>query len=213
MRQDGSIALFQYWNRLRGRRPAPKRSEIEPADIRALLADTFILERNDGNEPIFRLAGTRLCATYGRELKSVALTSLWGERDQRGIARLVGNVFEANSVVVVTFNGVSRDGRSNPFELTILPLDGGRGAPRALGAILPCAKPFWLGADPVLLNVTDTLRVIDTDIEPAFLENRSPIPFSVPADAHGRGTVRPAPETSSGRRFRHLVVFDGGRNG
>ncbi|WP_292533011.1 PAS domain-containing protein, partial [Mesorhizobium sp.] len=29
MNQNGSIALFQYWNRLRDGRPAPKRSEVE----------------------------------------------------------------------------------------------------------------------------------------------------------------------------------------
>ena len=46
MKQDGSIALFHYWNRLRDGRSAPKRTEIEPADIKSLLADTFILEKD-----------------------------------------------------------------------------------------------------------------------------------------------------------------------
>ena len=50
MKQDGSIALFQYWNRLRDGRPAPKRTEIEPADIKTLLADTFILEKDARGE-------------------------------------------------------------------------------------------------------------------------------------------------------------------
>ena len=31
MKEEGSIALFQYWNRLRDGRPAPKRTEIEPS--------------------------------------------------------------------------------------------------------------------------------------------------------------------------------------
>ena len=43
MQQEATVALFQYWNRLRDGRPAPLRSEIEPADIKRLLADTFIL--------------------------------------------------------------------------------------------------------------------------------------------------------------------------
>ena len=76
MKQEGSLALFHYWNRLRGDRPAPKRTDIEPADIKTLLGDTFILERDTRGEAIFRLAGTRLCAIYGRELKGFAFTSL-----------------------------------------------------------------------------------------------------------------------------------------
>jgi hypothetical protein len=76
MQQEATIALFQYWNRLRGGRPVPLRSEIEPADIKRLLADTFILEADGRDEAIFRLAGTRLCAVYGRELKGFAFPSL-----------------------------------------------------------------------------------------------------------------------------------------
>ena len=66
MKLNGSIELFQYWNRLRGTRPAPRRTEIEPSDIKTLLADTFILEQDSRGLPVFRLAGTRLCALFGR---------------------------------------------------------------------------------------------------------------------------------------------------
>ncbi len=90
MKLEGSIALFQYWNRLRHGRPAPRRTEVEPANIKSLLADTFILEKDTRGEAVFRLAGTRLCAVYGRELKGFSFPSLWRVRDQRLIARLVG---------------------------------------------------------------------------------------------------------------------------
>ena len=106
MKQNGSIALFQYWNRLRDGRPAPKRTEIEPADIKSLLADTFILERDTRGEAVFRLAGTRLCAIYGRELKGFSFPSLWREKDQRLIARLIHGVFQQKSVVVIAYRRV-----------------------------------------------------------------------------------------------------------
>src|SRR5580765_286712 len=110
MKLDGSIALFQYWNRLRAGRPAPKRTEVEPADIKTLLADTFILEKDGRGEAVFRLAGTRLCATYGRELKGFSFPSLWREKDQRLVSRLVHGVFEQKSVVLITYEGFSRNG-------------------------------------------------------------------------------------------------------
>lgn len=112
MNLNGSIALFQYWNRLRDGRPAPRRTEVEPADIKALLADTFILEMDTRKEAVFRLAGTRLCAIYGRELKGFSFPSLWREKDQRLVARLVHGVFHQKSVVVISFEGFSRTGRS-----------------------------------------------------------------------------------------------------
>ncbi|TRD00096.1 PAS domain-containing protein [Mesorhizobium sp. WSM4303] len=210
MNQNGSITLFQYWNRLRDRRPAPKRSEVEPADIKALLADTFILERDTRGEAVFRLAGTRLCAGYGRELKGFSFPSLWREKDQRLVSRLIHGVFEQKSVVLITYEGFSRNGRSNRFELLALPLDGGVENPRCLGVVSAVEKPFWLGADPITDALIDAIRVIDPDKEPMFLKNRPEI--SVPSLAP---TELEAPETMSAlgrsRRIRHLVVFEGGR--
>jgi len=210
MNQNGSITLFQYWNRLRDGRSAPKRSEVEPADIKSLLADTFILEKDTRGEAVFRLAGTRLCASYGRELKGFSFPSLWREKDQRLVHKLIRGVFEQKSVVLITYEGLSQNGRSNRFELLALPLDGGIENPRCLGVISAVEKPFWLGADPITDALIDSIRVIDPDKDPMYLKNRPEIavPSLVPSDFG-------PPETFSAlgraRRIRHLVVFDGGR--
>ncbi len=208
MNQNGSITLFHYWNRLRDGRPAPKRAEVEPADIKSLLADTFILERDTRGQAVFRLAGTRLCACYGRELKGFSFPSLWREKDQRLVSRLIHGVFNHKSVVLIMFEGFSRNGRSNKFELLALPLDGGVENPRCLGVISAAEKPFWLGADPITDALIDSIRIIDPEKE--LLDNRPAIdvPSLVPTELE-------APETISAlgraRRIRHLVVLDGGR--
>jgi hypothetical protein len=209
MKQDGSMALFHYWNRLRNGRPAPKRTEIEPADIKALLADTFILEKDSRGEAVFRLAGTRLCAVYGRELRGFSFPSLWREKDSRLIARLVRGVFEAKNVVVLTFKGLSKNERTNSFEMLLLPLDGGSENPRCLGVMSPVEKPFWLGADPVVEAGIETVRVVDPDREPMFLKNRPAI--EVPSLAPGDFPSPIGQSAGRARRIRHLVVLDGGR--
>ncbi|UVK53111.1 PAS domain-containing protein [Mesorhizobium sp. AR02] len=208
MNQNGSITLFHYWNRLRDGRPAPKRSEVEPADIKSLLADTFILEKDTRGHPVFRLAGTRLCACYGRELKGFSFPSLWREKDQRLVSRLIHGVFDQKSVVLITFEGFSRNGRSNKFELLALPLDGGIENPRCLGVISAAEKPFWLGADPITDAMIDSIRVIDPEKE--LLNNRPAIdvPSLVPAELEAPDTIS---ALGRARRIRHLVVFDGGR--
>jgi hypothetical protein len=202
--------LFQYWNRLRGTRPAPRRTEIEPSDIKTLLADTFILEKDVRGEAVFRLAGTRICATYGRELKGFSFTSLWRDKDQRLMARLAWSVFDSKSVVVASFEGVTRAGRSAAFELLILPLDLGADQPRCMGILSPAEKPFWLGADPVAEARIESVRVVDPDREPLFLKNRPsiPVPGLAPSAENLLGTR--LGEDGKMRRIRHLVVLDGG---
>jgi hypothetical protein len=212
MKTGGSIQLFQYWNRLRDGRTAPRRTDVEPADIKSLLADTFILEKDARGEAVFRLAGTRLCATYGRELKGFSFPSLWMPKDQQMIARLAHSAFFAKCVAVITFEGVSQNRRINSFELLLLPLDGGYENPRSLGAVTAVEKPFWLGADPIVESHVSSLRVVDPDREPMFLKNRLavPVPTLAPSDAAVAGAGEAG---ESGRRIRHLVVFDGGREG
>lgn len=207
MKQDGSIQLFHYWDRLRNGRRAPKRTEIEPSDIKSLLADTFILEEDGRKEAVFRLAGTRLCATYGRELKGFSFPSLWKEKDQRLIARLTYGVFAMKSVAVVSFIGFNRDERAIPFELLLLPLDGGAESSRCMGILSAGRRPLWLGVDPIRETRIEGVRVIDPDREPAFLRSRAAI--SVPGLVPSASAIGGTPPL--GRRIRHLVVLDGGR--
>lgn len=209
MKHNGSIELFHYWNRLRDGRRAPKRTEIEPVDIKAMLADTFILERDTRGEAVFRLAGTRLCATFGRELKGFSFPSLWRQKDHRLVARLVFSVFQYKSVIVIGFEGRSRNNRSLHFELLMLPLDGGVENPRAMGVISSAEKPFWLGADPISDALIDSVRVVDPDREPMFLKMRPAmsVPPLVPSE---RTLARPV-DLDGARRIRHLVVLPGGR--
>lgn len=210
MKQKGSLALFQYWNRLRDGRPAPKRTEIEPADIKGLLADTFILERDSRGEAVFRLAGTRLCATFGRELKGFSFPSLWRPKDQRLIARLAYGVFQQKSVVVITFDGFTPSLRSTSFEMLLLPLDGGIENPRCLGVLSSVDRPFWLGSDPLTDSSIDSVRVVDPDVEPVFLRNRPAVtvPSLAPSDSALHGEPGPL---GGARRIRHLYVLEGGR--
>lgn len=210
MKQDGSIALFQYWNRLRGRRAAPGRTEIEPADIKALLADTFILELDARGEPVFRLAGTRLCSAYGRELKGFSFPSLWQSKDQRLVRKLTRSVFEASGVVVIEFTGISRGGREAAFEVILLPLEGGREHLRALGSAVAMERNFWLGADPIESNRIESVRMVDDASEPSITSERSVL--DVPPLAPDSAMLEDENGIPAARRVRHLVVFEGGRS-
>ncbi len=207
MRQRGTAGLFQYWNRLRDGRPAPRRTDIEPADIKSMLADTFILERDLRGDGVFRLAGTRLCATFGRELKGFAFTSLWSHPDQARASRLALATLLDKSVSVTTLLGTTESGRSLDFELLLLPLEGGAESARAMGSLCPVEKPYWLGADPIVQCQIDGVRMIDPDRESRLGDGM--IQVAAPPLAPGQTSLEDTPT----RRFRHLVVIDGGRRG
>lgn len=197
------MELFQYWNRLRGSRSAPLRTEIEPAEIKQLLADTFILERGHKAQTAFRLAGTRLCATYGKELKAQSFSALWARKDRRAIKRLVDHALNDNAVCVIAYDGATREGRMNSFEMILLPLAGKGESPRVLGTVQPRLKPFWLGADPIVENSIESFHLVNPD--------------EMVAPSHRATVESPAlsPDgdlLEQGRRIRHLVVYKGGRD-
>ena len=80
MKHAASRELYTYWQALRGRRPAPQRAEIEPGAIRHVLSEAFIVALDRGTGYPFRLAGTRVCALFGRELKGESFSAFGTRR-------------------------------------------------------------------------------------------------------------------------------------
>ena len=200
MRQETSKKLFSYWNRLCGNRPAPERSEIEPSDIRDILGDTFILEVSQRMRTIsFRLAGTRLCAAYGRELKGLGSLALWQEDDNFEVAQSISQVYRDQIPVLISYTGATDDSRFVEFEAILLPLmPAADGNARILGIAAPRKQPFWLGAEPIVSNHLQHIRPIEVTAE------------TPPLAPHG-DYPEIGEDTAAPRRVAHLTVIEGGR--
>ncbi len=221
MKHDTSIELFLYWNRLRAGRPAPKRTDIEPADIRTRLADTFILEAKPNGAARFRLAGTRICALFGHELKGFDFEMLFNDRDRLMASRLVQAAVRESTLSVLGLDGVTRLNRRVPFELMMLPLASETDGGRIMGSLVALDRQSLRGTDPILRCDVTSVRVVDPDREPMFLKNRPEIPvpplapdsdmFPQRADVFSEETVFRA-ESSPSRKIHHLRVYDGGRS-
>ena len=192
MKHSSTQSLYTYWNERRGARPAPERSEIEPGAIRGALGDSFIL----GWDPVptFRLAGTRVCSLFGRELKGEAFAPLWDTYDGTAIGDLLAIVANEIAGIVAGVTGTTSEGYSVDLELLLLPLrHRGTSRARQIGVLAPLAVPFWLGASPVTVLELKSHR----HIGPA-LDTMPATAFMAAADA---------------RRQRHgLLVYDGGRS-
>jgi hypothetical protein len=203
MRHEGSKILYSYWNSLRRGRPAPDRAEIEPVEIRAILGDSFILEVNEKMRAVsFRLAGTRLCAAHGRELKGLGFFALWREEDNFDVARIVTRVCRQFQPAIVSYAGHAGEGYVSEFEMLLLPLaPAGDGNPRILGVATPRRQLYWLGARAIEINHLRHIRFPNVRDEAAAPAMSTPEP--VASDA------KPA---RNARRVHHLTVHQGGRS-
>ena len=78
MKHPSSREFFAYWDARRGDARAPDRSEIEPDAVRGLLGDIFVLSYDNEAGYPFRVAGTRVCALLGRDLKDFSFSAMTG---------------------------------------------------------------------------------------------------------------------------------------
>jgi hypothetical protein len=188
MKHPSSRELFDYWNAKRGLRPAPERGDIEPSAIRSVLADTFILNFDERNGHPFRIAGTRVCALFARELKGRPFLDLWSRESLSAMRDLVSIVAHETIGVVASASGTAGGGGLVNLEVLVLPLSNlGRTDSRVLGALTPTEAPGWLGTRPLQGLVLGTLRYVGPAVRAA-----------------------PAPHPPSGRIRNGLVVYDGG---
>ena len=97
MKHAASRELYAYWEERRGTRPAPERAEIEPGAIRGVLSDAFILALDGSAGHPVRLAGTRVCALFGRELKGESFLDLWGAAKPARSSRACSQFWPTNA--------------------------------------------------------------------------------------------------------------------
>ncbi|MCZ4089524.1 PAS domain-containing protein [Sinorhizobium psoraleae] len=201
MRSKTTIELLRYWNRLRGERDLPRRDEIEPQEICSLLPNLFILERQASGDIRFRLAGTHVCALFGRELRGQPFAALWSAGDASETVRIADQVMMQCSPVVLSACGVTAGGERLDTELLLTPLGSPQGhSDRILGSLAPLSRPSWLHMISLQCIVAHGLRILDSGHH--GLEDLAERP-------HAADTTSRHGEVS--RRVQHLRIFEGGR--
>ncbi|MDO9415339.1 PAS domain-containing protein [Pararhizobium sp.] len=206
MRNKASIELYTYWDRLRGKRTAPRRQEIEPGDIRRILPDLFILEHLSTDGIRIRLAGTNICNLFGRELRGTRFDGIWMHESRQTLVAQSFRAMQMSTPVILSLTGHGAHGEDMALEIIMLPLSSGGTLPdRLIGAMTLIDRV----PSPVPLSLTglslNGIRMIDTTKVNAFLENRPEIPVASTISAVRSGFG------STIRRVLHLRVFEGGR--
>lgn len=165
MKHVSTRAMFDYWTEKRGNRPAPERAEIDPGAIRYALGDTFILATDFAGQLRFRLAGTRVCALFGREIKGEKFSELWSEQSGQPVLDLLAVVDDETVGAVAGLIGRTADGTQLDLEMLLLPLAHfGHARVRAIGVLAPLVAPYWLGEKPVIELELGTLRHLGSEL-------------------------------------------------
>lgn len=158
MKNSATKALHAYWDRLRGARSAPDRTDLDPGAIRDLLGDVFLLELGCMDRHVVRLAGTRICTLLGRELKDRPFAETFAAEEWHDLFALLDGVARTAVPVVAGVVGETADGRTLDLELLVLPLrHRGRTHTRLLGSLTSAQWPYWAGSHAIM-----RLRLVST---------------------------------------------------
>jgi hypothetical protein len=136
MKHPSSREFFAYWDGKRGSARAPDRSEIEPGAVRELLGDIFVLSYDSVAGYPFRVAGTRVCALLGRDLKDKSFSALFAAESRREIEDIVAVVAEEMLAAVAGITAKSYDGTPAHLELLLLPFNARAHTPLSLTGLL-----------------------------------------------------------------------------
>ena len=136
MKHPSTREFFAYWDEKRGGARAPDRSEIEPGAVRELLGDIFVLSYDAAAGYPFRVAGTRVCALLGRDLKDQSFSALFRPEDRREIEDIIAVVSEEMLAAVAGITATTQDGTLAHLELLLLPFNSRAHTPLSLTGLL-----------------------------------------------------------------------------
>jgi hypothetical protein len=136
MKHPSSREFFAYWDDKRGDARAPERCEIEPGAVRELLGDIFVLSCDGAAGYPFRVAGTRVCALLGRDLKDRSFAQLFTPGSRREIEDIIAAVSEEMLAAVAGITATSEDGSPAQLELLLLPFNARAHTPLSLTGLL-----------------------------------------------------------------------------
>jgi hypothetical protein len=136
MKHPSSRAFYAYWNSQRGTARAPERSEIEPHALREHLGDIFVLAYDAPSGYPFRVAGTRVCALFGRDMKNASFPALFGPGSRGEIEEVISAVAEETLPAIAGVTAATPGGGRAHLELLLLPFQARAHMPISLTGLL-----------------------------------------------------------------------------
>ncbi|MDR3528525.1 MAG: PAS domain-containing protein [Rhizomicrobium sp.] len=195
MKHKNSHLLVGYWSRLRSGRDVPDQADIDPRAIKRLLPYVFILDAQNPQRPIYRLAGTALCERFGFELKGTGFLAHWEAQSSLALASLLQQAQTLMQPVCLSSIAATADCGMVELETVLLPIKFGENGPtRFLGMVQILTDMSQLLGRPIAFQRLAASQIIRED-EPRPLTNANPPPPVI---------MPPPPSLRSHPRAPHL---------
>lgn len=167
------------------------------------MPDIFILECPNSSIYRFRLAGTRICAVLGHELRQQNLLDYWNSKDREGMQSLLHTATTDGAGVVVEFTCKDATaGEQAHFEMLVLPLIHTENAvSRMIGSIAPLTHHYWAGTQEIRELTIETFELIWPDMRPP-----------VPVTAEPPAILISDRSTSADDMRSRFRILEGGRS-
>jgi hypothetical protein len=136
MKHPSSRAFYAYWDDKRGAARAPDRSEIEPHALREHLGDIFVLACDARAGYPFRVAGTRVCALFGRDMKNASFPALFAPESRGEIEEVIAAVAEDTVPAIAGLTAMTPAGGRAHLELLLLPFQARAHMPVSVTGLL-----------------------------------------------------------------------------
>ena len=115
-------ALYVFWARKCAGRVMPRRGDIDPAEIPALLPLVFLVEIHRPLRFRFRLVGSAICGRWGRDHTGTWLDELECDGEQTKILQEYAAVAETGTPRLDVEEFINEHGRYLHYRRLLLPL-------------------------------------------------------------------------------------------
>lgn len=137
-KEKNLAAFITYWSSMRKGQVVPRRTDIDPRGIEALLENAFIAEKIAPGLARLRIAGTHLSDLMGMEVRGMPISAFIAPEHRTTLSELLVEVFDRPAIVKINVESPAGIGhRALKGTLLMLPLRSDLGdTSRALGCFL-----------------------------------------------------------------------------
>jgi hypothetical protein len=150
MKHPSTRELYDYWDKQRDGAPAPERSALEPAPIRHLIGDMFVVGCDQASRFPLRIAGTRICAMVGRDVKGEDFLDLFARASRRQVEDFLSIATEESLATIAGVTAFTDSLAPVYLELLLLPFAPSVLAPQSVtGSLVMLGVPAQLDHTPL----------------------------------------------------------------
>ena len=201
-------ALRSYWATQRVGGDVPRRADIDPRRIAALLSDVFVVERIAPGLARLRVAGMQLNDLMGMEVRGIPISALIEPGDRDRLADLLVELFDRPAVLdldLVSAGGLGRAQMNG--RMLLMPLRSDLGdISRALGCLVTDMAP---GRTPRRFYIRSVRiePIEDVPLQPVLM-TPSVVPETAPSGAPAALDDAPPMRSPAERPYLRLVTPD-----